>query len=181
MMRGSKEEKRSSRKWFRQLADGKTDALSKIYDTFSARLYGHSLWMLRNKQDAEDVLQDTMLKLAQMGASLLKVRNPSTYLFTMVHREAVDIIRQSRRYKVKEEQEMETFAHEEPNPAEYLNTEKLGHAISTLKIGQREVLYLHLYQDLTFRQIGKIMGISTFTAASRYRLAIAQLRKVFGE
>lgn len=167
-------------KWFRQLAEGEIDALSKIYDAFAKKIYGHSLWILRNKQDAEDILQNIFIKLAHMGAALLKIKNPSTYLFTMAHREAIGIIRQRSR-KSEVESDIEIFMSDHTDSVRALEAKKLQYLISTLEIYQRETIYLHLYEDLTFREIGKIMSISTFTAASRYRLAIARLRKEFGE
>jgi DNA-directed RNA polymerase specialized sigma24 family protein len=40
------------------------------------------------------------------------------------------------------------------------------------------VLFLHVYADCTFAAIGRILGIPTFTAASRYRRALRRLRQL---
>ena len=45
---------------------------------------------------------------------------------------------------------------------------------------QREVVYLRHFCDLTFSEIGKMLGISLFTAASRHRLALNRLRRCMG-
>ena len=45
---------------------------------------------------------------------------------------------------------------------------------------QREALYLRHFAGLTFAQIGRVAGVPTFTAASRYRLGIRRLRRMMG-
>ena len=52
-------------------------------------------------------------------------------------------------------------------------------ALRTLPPEQREVVYLKVYEGLTFQEIGERCGVSLNTAASRYRYAIEALRRVF--
>jgi RNA polymerase sigma-70 factor (ECF subfamily) len=54
-------------------------------------------------------------------------------------------------------------------------------ALARLPEPQREVIVLHLFNGFSFREIGHITGVSTFTAGSRYRLAIGRLRLLLGE
>jgi RNA polymerase sigma-70 factor (ECF subfamily) len=44
---------------------------------------------------------------------------------------------------------------------------------------QREVLHLHVYEGLTFQEIGDLAGLSINTIASRYRYALEKLREAF--
>jgi DNA-directed RNA polymerase specialized sigma24 family protein len=57
---------------------------------------------------------------------------------------------------------------------------RLEERLAELAAEQREAVYLHLYQGLTFREVGVATGVSTHTAASRYRLALARLRREMG-
>ena len=57
---------------------------------------------------------------------------------------------------------------------------RLEERLAELPGEQREAVYLHLYQGLTFREVGKATGVSTHTAASRYRLALGRLRRELG-
>jgi len=50
-------------------------------------------------------------------------------------------------------------------------------ALGALPVAQREVIVLHLAQGFTFREIGRIASVPTFTAASRYRLGLERLRR----
>jgi DNA-directed RNA polymerase specialized sigma24 family protein len=86
-------EKAAGRRLLRKLADGNVDALSQLYDIFAEQLFSHALWMTRNRHDAEDAVQNTFTKLPLLGTKLLTIRMPANYLFMMVHREALDIMR----------------------------------------------------------------------------------------
>ena len=54
-------------------------------------------------------------------------------------------------------------------------------ALTALPEMQREIVVLHVFNGFSFREIGNITRVSTFTAASRYRLAIDRLRLLLGE
>ena len=55
----------------------------------------------------------------------------------------------------------------------------LAAAIDLLPAEQREVLVMKIWNELTFADIGTVLGISQNTAASRYRYALASLKKNF--
>jgi RNA polymerase sigma factor (sigma-70 family) len=54
----------------------------------------------------------------------------------------------------------------------------LSRALDELPPLQREVIVLHLVEGFSFVEVGRLTGVSLFTAAGRYRLAIARLRTV---
>ncbi|MGH9312074.1 MAG: RNA polymerase sigma factor [Vicinamibacterales bacterium] len=62
------------------------------------------------------------------------------------------------------------------DPAERMTLER---ALATLPPDQREVLHLHVYEGLTFREIADLSGESINTIASRYRYALSKLREAF--
>ncbi len=57
----------------------------------------------------------------------------------------------------------------------------MARALDDLPAEQREVVVLHLVEGFSFREIGRLTGVSLFTAAGRYRLAVARLRKSLGK
>ena len=56
---------------------------------------------------------------------------------------------------------------------------ELAAAVDRLPVEQREVLVMKIWNELTFAEIGEALGISQNTAASRYRYALAALKKNF--
>ncbi len=164
------------RNCLRRLAEGDVGALETIWEHHGDRAFRHALWVTGRREDAEDV-QTVFVRLAGLGADLLGVRNLVAYLGTMVHREAVTV---SRGRSVRD-------GHADPDAAALLavapdveadeDRRRVAALVATLPAQQREVVVLHLWEGLTFREIGRATGVSTFTAASRYRLATGTLRR----
>jgi RNA polymerase sigma-70 factor, ECF subfamily len=174
------ERDREDREILRRLAAGDRAQLAELYARHGAGVFRHALWVLRSAADAEDVVQAVFVKLATMGAELLGVRQPGTYLAAMVHREATAA---SRRRAREADLPLEDAALVSDSGEARLEPERvaLRGALGRLDAVQREAVYLRVYAGLTFREIGRATGVPTFTAASRYRLAIARLRRDLGE
>ena len=56
----------------------------------------------------------------------------------------------------------------------------IARALEVLPVAEREAIVLHLTEGFSFREIGRMTGVSLFTAAGRYRQGIGRLRKSFG-
>jgi DNA-directed RNA polymerase specialized sigma24 family protein len=63
-----------------------------------------------------------------------------------------------------------------PDPVTSIDAARLSRLLVRLPAGQRAVLYLHCFAGLSFREVGRVLRVPTFTAASRYRLALDRLR-----
>lgn len=163
---------------FARLAGGDLDALEAIYDAWSRDLYALALWRTGSAADAADALQDVFLRLATTRAALRAVSRPRRYLLRMARRAAVDRLRKRRDDAPVDEAALLESAALDPGRA--ADAARVSRALATLPAAQREVVLLHLVQDLPFREAARVAGVPTFTAASRYRLAIARLRRALG-
>jgi RNA polymerase sigma-70 factor (ECF subfamily) len=166
---------RQDRRLLARVAEGDRDALEEIYEQHADALYSHVQWMLGHNHEAEDVMQALFLKLATMGADLLGVRKPRSYMFQMAHRIALRVARDRQR-RGEESTDFSFYASGEIAPESRTEVALAERALAALQSNQREAIYLHLYQGFTFREIGKIVGIPTHTAASRYRVGLQKLR-----
>lgn len=159
------------------MARGDKEAMAVLYDEASADLYGYALWKTGNPDDAQDVVQEVFVRLARTRASLARVSKPRSYLLGVAHRAAVDLHRLRRRTEPLEES---LFLEGGAGPGERFAAREASLAVAALTPDQREIVYLRHFCDLSFAEIGAALGISLFTAASRYRLAIKRLRRVLG-
>jgi RNA polymerase sigma-70 factor (ECF subfamily) len=157
------------------LASGRREALGQLYDRHSASLFRHALALTRRQAEAEDLVQAVFVKLATTGAELLGVRTPASYLHRMVKTTWVD----SQRRAIVGERAVEqgTAASLEVRSPDLDHAIDLGRALDELPQLQREVIVLHVIEGFSFLEVGRQTGVSLFTAAGRYRLAIARLRK----
>jgi RNA polymerase sigma-70 factor (ECF subfamily) len=168
---------RRDRELLADLAAGRSQALAELYDRHSASLFRHGLALTRRRPDAEDLVQTVFVKLSATGAELLGVRQPASYLHRMIHTTWMD----ARRRIITGERIVEQVVTDDAGsrPAFELSID-VARALAELPEAQREVVVLHAVEGFSFREVGRLTGVSLFTAAARYRLAVGRLRKSLG-
>jgi RNA polymerase sigma-70 factor (ECF subfamily) len=162
----------------RKVAQQSTDrtapaSIEDLYDAHGGSLYRYLLAVLGSAQDAEDALQDVFAKLARHDVA--RIRDPQAYLFAAARRQAVQVLRERSRRREHDDADswLDVAA---ADPADRALALDLDRALQRLPAEQREVVYLHVTEGLSFREIAAACGIPPNTAASRYRLALAKLR-----
>ena len=168
------------RELLEDLASGRRAALAELYDRHAASLFRHAFALARRRAEAEDLVQAVFVKLATTGAQLLGVRTPASYLHRMLNTAWVD----ARRRTIMAERAVESGTMESsgPQPAASRTDDSIDirRALNELPALQREVVVLRLVEGFSFREIGRMTGVSLFTAAGRYRLAVGRLRTMLG-
>jgi RNA polymerase sigma-70 factor (ECF subfamily) len=160
------------------LADGDLQGLDTIWRLCADELYGLALWRTGRTADAEDVVQEVFVRLARMPERLAKARKPRSYLLRMAHNSAIDLIKKRRPDDRLEADR--PYLVDEPDRDGKLAAEQACRLLTRLPQQQREAVYLRHFAELSFREIGIVCGVPTFTAASRYRLAMRRLRNLLG-
>lgn len=156
---------------------GEREALGELYDRCSRELFGLALWRCGSREDAADAVQDVFVRLIRTGASLARVRNPRSYLLAATHRAVVDIARRRRPQTTIATSLVEPVIEDHQRR---LDAESVSRLLAALSPEQREAVYLRQFADLSFAEMARVTGVPLFTAASRYRLGIARLRKLIG-
>jgi RNA polymerase sigma-70 factor (ECF subfamily) len=148
------------------------DVLAGLYEEFGVRLYRYALLLLAEHAAAEDVVQDAFVRLA--GAMRRKsVEASFAYLATIVRNESYTALRKQRR-RAEDPLPLLECATPEATEEERMI---LDAALRALPVEQREVIYLKVYEGLTFQEIADRCTASINTVASRYRYATAALRR----
>lgn len=119
------------------------------------------------------------MKIARNHGCLGGVENEKAFLFRVARNTALDHSRRSatrtRHYRALAGACADLFAREaDPDTVGFQRA--LARALGDLPEKQRSVVYLKLWEDETFGQIGEICGVSSNTAASRFRYGIEKLR-----
>jgi RNA polymerase sigma-70 factor (ECF subfamily) len=139
------------------------------------RLFRIALSVLRNHEEAEDVVQETLLAFVRI-ARRSEIRAPEAYLARAVRWNAVKHRARRRRHPALDGV-AEPGVDDRPNRLDAIELER---AIAGLPLAQQTVIRLRFYLGLTFQEIGTNLSISTNTAASRTRYALANLRRQLG-
>jgi RNA polymerase sigma-70 factor, ECF subfamily len=159
-----------------EIGEGEALALERLYRALAGPVFAVALWRTGCREEAADVLQETFLRVAR-HRRLHEVRRPRVWMLTIAHRLAVDATRRRRRFVPDADAALVLVQAPAGDPGRGLDAARASTLLAALPARQREVVFLHLYEGLTFAAIGDVTGVPTFTAASRYRLAIARLRR----
>ena len=168
------------REIFAELAAGRVERLADLYDLASRRLHGLALWRTGRHDLAADVVQDVFVRVAEQGARLARVRDPRWWLLSVAHRLAIDAVRQAARREAEPVEDHAELAADPVDHGRALDARRVWDLAARLSAKQREVVYLHHAAGMSHAEIGRCLGIPAFTAASRYRLALAALRSMLG-
>lgn len=136
--------------------------------------------LCRNAHDADDVYQDTAVRVWRHLSSRPLLRNPKSWLMTIAYRAFVDHHERRR----KHEPFIEVADQRAPGPdveAEKSEwSQRVAKAMKTLPPAVREVVVLHYTGGLTLRETAKAMGLSVGTAKSRLNTGLETLRSLLG-
>lgn len=130
---------------------------------------------VRSAADAEDIVQEAFVRFWRKQHSI----ENRALLFAAVRSIALDLLRRDAR---RSRREATVVADAEHSVAPEFDTtsdtqQALARAVDNLPAEQREVLVMKIWNELTFADIGAVLGISQNTAASRYRYALGALKK----
>lgn len=131
---------------------------------------------VRSVADAEDIVQDAFVRFWRKQHSIQN----RALLFATVRSISLDLLRRDARRARREADAWADSEQATPAPQFDAVTEAqrvLAAAVDLLPAEQREVLVMKIWNELTFAEIASVLGISQNTAASRYRYALAALKK----
>ena len=163
------------RQAFRALAGGSVEALEVIWRDLARPLHHYAFALTASQEAADDILSEVLARLPGRGLRLRFVRNPRGYLYAAVRNAALT---GARRRKYEAERAVDEASPPAGDLAEAL---AIREAILALPAEQREVVVLHIWGGLSFREIGATTGVPQDTAASRYRYALSKLRATLGD
>ncbi len=162
---------------FEDLSEGESTALERLYDAGSRPVFGIALWRTGSVEDARDVVQEVFLRLARSRSRLAAVAEPRAWLLSLAHHVSVDLVRRRKRREARRLEDVPFLVAPAWDPSREVEARRASALLSDLPAEQREAVWLKHFEDCTFARIGRITGVPTFTAASRYRLGVARLRR----
>ncbi len=159
-------------RWIRDAGRGDREALRLLYRAVAPAVYAYALSILKNRFDAEDVLQDCFLKI-QTGAEYKSQGKPMGWLMTVTRNQCLKKLRDQRNLIQLESTDMVTAGLSDPEDRLLIEAclQKLGDE-------ERQIVILHAVAGFTFRQIGQHLGMKIPTAITKYRRAILKLKSM---
>ena len=174
----------SSYKWM------KRTAFQNLLNSQKDRVFGHAVYFLRNREDAEDVTQEVFVKLWNHWDSI-GAGKAEAWLMRVTHRQCIDAHR--RRARARRRGETDACGAWDPDvqgdaaplsPSdpqldfELNETQRtLIEAMAGLPAATRSMMLMHYFEDMTIESIGEVLGMT----ANAVKVAIHRGRRHLGE
>lgn len=170
--------------------DGDARAFDEILSRYQARIYSYFLYVVGNEDEANELFQDTFVRVI---VYLKEQRYTSMGLFNywiirIAHNIISDKFRRNDRRFIKDANETNDLTrinNDALTVSSYDNEimrkqtfDELHKMVDNLPAEQREMVYLRYFEELSFKEIAEITGVSINTALGRMRYAIINLRKM---
>ena len=160
------------------------DALSELYDRFGRVAYGLALRILRDETLAQDAVQEAFLGVWRNADRFLAERaKASTWILTLVHRRAVDLVRREERRRADPLDDTEQPTGEATDEEAWLRAQRqvVQEALRKLPPDQREAIELAYYGGFTQSELAERLGLPLGTIKSRMFTGLKRLRELLAE
>ncbi len=158
---------------------GSSDALRRIYEKYKNDLLGLAIVLSNDASTAQDAVHDVFVSFAQFAGKLKLRTSLKSYLSTSVANRLRNISKQKHQQNVQLDR-AEFISSNSDGPMRLAMSaeekQQVSNALAQLPYEQREVIILHLAEDMKFRTIADSQNVSINTIQSRYRYGLDKLR-----
>ena len=159
-------------------------ALAELYDRYGRVAYGLALRIVRDRALAEDAVQEAFLGVwRSAGTFLAEQGKPSTWILTLVHRRAVDLVRREQRRRGEPLEDVSHPTGEATEEEAWLRAQRqvVQEALRKLPPEQREAIELAYYGGFTQSELAERLGQPLGTIKSRMFTGLRRLRELLAE
>lgn len=157
-----------------QIRFGNEDAAEELIKRYYSSILRYCKWHCQNIEKAEDLTQETFLKLFKNLHGYKGKKQFKAYLYTIANHLCIDESRKVKFYSLEDEENIINDCNE---ILELENKEEIKSLFRVLSPEQREAVILRFGEQLEFKEIAKVMGCNMRTAQSRVRNALKIMRK----
>ena len=170
---------------------GDENALKVLIERHEKKIFSYILLSVKNKELAEDLFQETFIKVINTirSGTYQEKGKFVQWVMRIANNLKIDYFRKEQRMPLFENNEdfdiFDFIDSVEPSAEEKIIREQIYEdvlsVVHLLPDEQREVLEMRIYQDISFKEISEMTGVSINTALGRMRYALINLRKIIKE
>ena len=165
------------------LAENKLEVMDRLYETISKDVYAFAISKVRDKFDADDITQDTFIRVYENAKLYTPIGKPLAWIFTIETNVINRYFNLKNRNNNIEDESILEQVEDSSNIDESKETKNdyLRKLLLNLSELEREIISLHLVSDLKFREIAKLLNKPLSTILSKYNRAIKKLKQIVKE
>ena len=171
--------------------NGNNRAFDLLLSRNQSKLFSYILFVVRDRDVADDIFQETFVKVVtrmQQGKYTTSGKF-SAWIMRIAHNVIMDWYREQRSDKIVEaprENDLSNVGRKDDLldgsiESQFVNMQVMADVkkmMNNLPAPQREVVFMRFYQDLSFKEISEMTGVSINTSLGRMRYAILNLRRM---
>ncbi|WP_342541929.1 RNA polymerase sigma factor [Paenisporosarcina sp. FSL H8-0542] len=157
--------------------------IEELYDEYRNDVYRFSLFFTHNKQEAEDITQETFIKVMKNIHQLKDVSKKKTWILSIAKNTAIDLIRKQKLINFLpqllkgNDHKSHYVATDESRLINTENWRELQNAILTLKPHYRSIVILRSLNEISVKETAEILGCTEGKVRVDFHRAINQLKK----
>lgn len=159
---------------FIEIKNNNKIAFEKLYSKYNKTVYGIAFSILKNKPDSEDVVQTVFTKIYTLEKDKLPKDKIGSWLYSVTKNETLLLLRKKDNSVNLED--IYSIKDENNEIYKFISQDSYNRLINSLNPKEQEVVSLKLLSNLTFKEIGNLLGESTNTVKWRYYKAIHTLK-----
>lgn len=164
------------------ISDEEEDLINKIFSKMNKKMYNISYKKLESKADAEEAVAQTFLKIIKHIEKISKLPCPQIepYCVVILKNEANNIIRQRKKETYAEDLDSSLYNNQiyeiEEEFIRSADKEKLLFCVNKLSDDEKNLIYLRYVNDMSFKEISGLLGITEEAAKKRSQRILKKLR-----
>lgn len=158
-----------------RVGQGDRDALAELYGRTRGAVYALALSLLRSAEEAQDIAQDTYVRVWESAPAYRPQGSPMAWLLTVTRNLTLSRLRQGGRQADLEEGEWEAIPAQAPAVTPE-DRQVLQEALARLGGEERRIVLLHAVSGLKHREIAKLLELPVSTVLSKYHRGLKKLK-----
>lgn len=161
-----------------KIKDGDTVALQRLMNIVTPGLMMLGLSYLKNKQDSEDCVQETFITIAIKHKTYSYNKNASGWIYQIMRRKCLDKLRETKHMRQTSLNEssgidLDQYVFTKTEDRIFIET-----ILNPLEITEKEVVLLHIWADMTFREISKTIHKPLVTTERIYKKSLEKIKNM---
>lgn len=154
----------------------KDTAFSELLDVYQERLYWHIRKIVTTHENADDVLQNTFIRIYKSINNFQEKSSLHTWMYRIAYNESIRFLEKNNKKRYHNIDEISSSHLEVLFEDEYFDGDEIQKKLNTIIDGfkekQKRVFQMKYFEDMSFRQISEILEISESTLKSTYYSAV---------
>lgn len=163
-----------------RVLNGDRQAFVHIVETYQQQIFMYCWRLLNHRQDAEDAVQEIMVKAYQKLETYELKTSFSSWLYKIAYHHCLNMLRRKRFFYsiaplLREDKEQAASAEQEAQ--KYIIGESMERALRRLSPEERNLLILRVFEEKSFAEIGLILDKTKDSVKKRYSRLIQKIKK----